>query len=131
MQCAIELEGDVKATIFSSRPAGRTYKTTAITRRLKNNPNKLKRRGDRLIIGYNFHRASAEGQAPAIRTGGLINSIRAQKIAELRARVIVGKDYGAILDDPRGLNRPFFQKTLKKRLPVYLARIRREIRKQT
>lgn len=131
MQCAIELEGDIKATIFTSRPAGRTYKTTAITRKLKRNPNNLRRRGDRLIIGYNFHRASARGQAPAIRTGGLVNSIRAQRIAELRARVIVGKAYGAILDDPNGLNRPFFQSTLRKRLPVYLARIRREMKKQT
>jgi hypothetical protein len=61
-----------------------------------------------LIVGYNFHRASRAGQPPAILTGRLINSIRAYRVAEFKYRVGTSVVYAIYLDDPNGLNRPFF-----------------------
>lgn len=87
LQSAAELESRIKRKILDSRPAGRVY-------------GRGKRR---------FHRASARGQAPAVDTGGLLNSIRARKIGLLKAVVATSKIYAARLDDQNRLNRPFFQ----------------------
>lgn len=132
----LELERDIKTTISSSKPAGRTYRRTRIVR----NPSKSRPSGLRkyataggktkVIVGYNFHRASRRGQAPAIDTGRLINSIRMQKVSQLRVKVATSVLYAPILDDPAGLDRPFFESTVKANRTKYLKRIRREMLKK-
>jgi hypothetical protein len=87
-QSALELEGEIKRTILESTPRGRIY-----------------RRGSK---GKRLHRASAPGQPPAVDTAGLINSIRAKKILDLKASVSTSKKYAPTLDDKQKLNRPFF-----------------------
>lgn len=136
-ESALDLEGDIKDTISTSRPRGRTYATTAIVSSRKSSFGLgLKQRTatsgkKRNIIGFNFHRASAKGQPPAIKTGGLINSIRTKKVAQLRARVFSGKNYGGVLDAKDGLDRPFFVVTVKRENPKYLARVRKEMNSLT
>lgn len=107
---ALELERDIKQNIAASVPAGRTYRRTAIVRASsrRNSGLKLKKRGNNVIVGYNFHRASRIGQAPAIDSGRLLNSIRGIKTGPVNARVNVGVNYGQPLDDPAYLDRPFF-----------------------
>lgn len=110
MRAALEFETDVKTNIQRSIPGGRTYKTTPIVRRStrRNSNLGLRRRPGGLVVGYNFHRASRRGQPPAILSGRLINSIRSRRLGPSSARAFVGALYGLILDDPQGLDRPFF-----------------------
>jgi hypothetical protein len=65
-------------------------------------------RKGRLVVGSTFYRASAPGQPPAIRTGRLLNSIGSRRIGPTAARVSVSVEYALPLDDPDGLDRPFF-----------------------
>lgn len=110
MRAALEFETDVKTNIQRSIPGGRTYRTTAIVRATtkKRSGLGLRNRGNRQIVGYNFHRASKRGQPPAILSGRLINSIRTKRLGPISARVFVGVLYGLYLDDPNILDRPFF-----------------------
>lgn len=123
----VELEGEMKNNIRVSVPGGRTYRKGAIVRPLsrRNSTLRLRRRGDKVIVGYNFHRASRRGQAPAILSGRLINSIRGRRIAPFRGRVGVGVEYALPLDDPQGLDRPFFTSQVEKFRPVFYENIRR------
>jgi hypothetical protein len=135
-ESALSLEGDIKDVIASSRPAGRTYRLGAITSNRKSSQglglkSRNKNGKKQTIVGANFHRASAKGQPPAIRTGGLLNSIRTKKIAQLRAKVFVGKFYGGILDAKDGLDRPFFAVTVEKQKEIYLERMRAEMKRLT
>jgi hypothetical protein len=127
---AAELEADIKENMAASIPAGRTYRTTAIVRRSTRATAglKLRGRGRRgLIVGANFHRASAPGQPPAIRTGRLINSIRGRLVGLRSARVTVGVGYGLPLDDPEGLNRPFFHSRAILYRPRFVENVRQAI----
>jgi hypothetical protein len=127
-QGGAELEAEIKQTIRESQPAGRTYRRRAITKATSRNlPAGLRKRNNRFIVGSEFHRASRRGQPPAIDTAGLINSIRGRKTGPMKTTVSVGKRYGAILDDPNGLNRPFFRSTVKAYLPRFKDKIRKVI----
>ena len=92
LQSAAELESRIKLRILNSTPRGRMYK-----------------RGNN-----RFHRASARGQAPAVDSGNLINSIRARKTGFLSAVVATGNNYAAWLDDKNKLDRPFFNSEAEK-----------------
>lgn len=114
----LDLESDIKTNlqINAQKAAGKTYRRGRITKAASKITKAINLRhfvtakgNERAIIGYKFHRASAKGQSPATDTGGLIGSVAGRDLAELRARVSVGKKYGAILDDPTKLNRPFFK----------------------
>jgi hypothetical protein len=107
-QSGAELEGEIKQTMLPStrkeQPSGRTYRKGPIVKRatkalLKLGLRKQKGRTDKVIAGANFHRASAPGQAPAVDSGGLVNSIRAKKTGEMKSKVSSSKDYAAALDD--------------------------------
>lgn len=112
-----ELEAEIKQVILSSIPGGKTYRRGAIRRRIakrdleffRSNRKIFKRKFTSLyrettVVGYSFHRASAPGQAPAVDSGGLLNSIRAKKRGMMRVRVSVGKKYGAVLDGGATIN---------------------------
>lgn len=129
---AIELVNEVKMVLQdgNQRASGRTYRRSAVTVKASSKTqalglkNLITRGGNkRAITAYKFHRASAPGNPPAIDQGGLINSIASTNLDELKSRVFVGKNYGAVLDDPNGLNRPFFRVTVKKFLPKFKASI--------
>jgi hypothetical protein len=76
---------------------GRTYRRGAITRKRKKGP---------VVVGYKFHRASAPGEAPAVDTGKLINSIETSMYGETMATVSASAMYAAALEER--MNRPFF-----------------------
>lgn len=126
---ALQLERNIKENISSGRKTGRTYKRAALVRATSKRTAGLKlvprSGGSRVVVGYTFHRASRRGESPAIDTGGLINSIRTTKLNRLRYRIGVGKDYGLPLDDPDGLDRPFFASQVEKFRPVFFENIRR------
>ena len=52
-----------------------------------------------------IHQASARGEAPANETGALVASIVIERPSRLRRRVVVGEEYGAILELRK--SRPF------------------------
>lgn len=123
-----ELEGLIKATMLPGTrkkgPSGRTYRRSAITKRatkanLAMGLKRQKGNQNRVVAGSNFHRASAPGEAPAVDTGGLVNSIRAQKTGEMRSEVSTGKKYAGRLDDSKKLNRPFFATTAEAFRPKF------------
>lgn len=127
-QSGAELETEIKQTMLpgtrKSPPAGKTYRRRAITkaatkRNLATGLKRSRKNKNRVIAGSEFHKASKRGQAPAIDTGGLVNSIRAQKTGLMRSRVSVGKAYADELDDPNKLDRPFFRSTVRKYLPRF------------
>lgn len=126
-----ELEADIKTNIQRSRPTGRTYRRAPIVRKESRRNSGLRLRklrrpgGSVLIVGYTFHRASAPGQPPAINSSRLINSIRGLKIAKFRFRINVGVEYGLPLDDPAGLNRPFFSSRVDRYRPIFFNNVRR------
>lgn len=116
-ESAIELESEIKQTILDSTPRGRLYRRGAITKRASKNNSFLRKvagNSKRVIAGSKFHRASAKGQPFATDTGGLLNSIRAKKTAELKAKVATNKNYAPRLDDKNKLDRPFFESTAEK-----------------
>lgn len=77
--------------IKDSKPTGNIYRIRLASGRIKK------------------HQASAIGQAPAILSRNLIDSIRKVKVKRYTWRIRVDMYYGAILDAEDGLNRPFFQ----------------------
>lgn len=123
---AAELERDVKENIQRSKPAGKTYRTNAITARPSRNRAgvNLRKRGGNLIVGFRFHRASAPGQPPAIRTGRLINSIGARRVGPMRYRVGTSVNYALPLDARTGLNRPFFRSRVYLYRPRFIENMR-------
>lgn len=126
-----ELERDIKENIQQSTPAGRTYRRGAIIRKPSRRTAGLglqnASRGRGIIVGFKFHRASARGQAPAIDTGRLINSIAARRIGIMRARVGVSVSYALPLDDPEGLYRPFFSSRVRLYRSRYFVNIRKAL----
>jgi hypothetical protein len=124
---AAQLERDIKENIQRSIPSGRTYRRTPIVRKesRRNSTLKLRQARGGLIVGFTFHRASRPGQPPAIDTGRLINSIRGMQISKFQHRINVGAEYGLPLDDPEGLDRPFFTTRVEKFRPVFFENIRK------
>ncbi len=73
----------------------------------------------RAIVGYKFHRASAPGEAPAVDTASVINSIRA-KPKGLRA-TITANEVAVILEEK--MNRPAFAPAVEKVRPGFIAQV--------
>lgn len=124
-----ELEAEIKETIIKSTPLGRTYRRAAITKRaskanLAIGLKRSRKNSSRVVAGSEFHRASRRGQPPARDTGQLINSIRARRSGMMRTTVAAGVRYAEILDDPKRLDRPFFQVTAKAFVPKFKDKIR-------
>lgn len=86
-----QLESEIKQTVLNSAPRGKFY-----------------RRGKRV------HRASAKGQPFASDTGATLYATRSKKTGAMRNRVFNSKKHAKILDDKKGLNRPFFGSTAEK-----------------
>jgi hypothetical protein len=126
---ALRLEREIKLAITTSTPAGRAYRSGRLTSGAKKfagqglRTYKTAKGNSRFIIGSKFHRASARDQAPAVRAGGLLNANRAQKLGELKFRVINSKKYAGVLDSPQGLNRPFFNSVVNRFRPGYFRRL--------
>lgn len=77
-------------TSMTGAKHGRTYRKGAIKGRSKAD------RGS--TIGYKFHRASAPGEAPAVDTGVLMNSIRVQMTSDVEGMVYTNTDYAPVLE---------------------------------
>lgn len=123
-----EFEADVKENMSASIPRGKTYKIGNITgaATAANRGLKLRKAANgKLIIGARYHRASAKGQPPARRSGRLINSIRGRFVGPFKVRVGTGVRYAIPLDDPAGLDRPFFMS----RAELYRARYKENMRR--
>lgn len=126
---AATLERLIKEFIANSRPAGRLYRRNAITRRAtaqtdRQGLRRARTNQNRAVVGFNFHRASAKGQPPAILSGRLLNSIRARKISDFKYRVASSVVYSIILDNPNGLDRQFFIIVAREFEKEFHARIR-------
>lgn len=123
-EAAFGLEAALKELLTGSR-SGRTYRRKAITRAVGRRGKVL--RGSRTqgtesgkrreIIGYQFYRASAPGEAPGTDTGNLANSIMARVIGDGAAEVSLAF-YAAYFDPVR----PFIQRGIDKIKPT-LARL--------
>lgn len=131
-QTTLDYEAAVKEQMRAPKH-GRTYRRGRITRADSSKlPKGLKRyqtaKGNtRAIVGYKLHRASAAGEAPAVDTGNLINSIQG-KPEGLIGRVVVGALYGAILEYKK--NRSVFEPTLERMRPGFIAAIDEEVSRQ-
>jgi hypothetical protein len=113
---AAELVTRIKEADAASVPRGRTYRIGSIRRAAskRNDVQGLRTRTTaagnlQRVVGSTFYRASAPGQRPAIKSGRLINSIRAEQIGAFKYRVGSSLYYAVVLDDPNRLNRPFFK----------------------
>jgi hypothetical protein len=63
--------------------------------------------GGRAFRGGGRYRASAKGEAPAIRSGRLFNSIKESYPDKLTGVITVDTHYAAYLEPPAPLDRPF------------------------
>lgn len=68
------------------------------------------------------HQASARGEAPANRDGDLADSITIERPSSTKRRVVVGEEYGAILELRKG--RAFLLPAFYRSVPVMRARLR-------
>lgn len=73
-------------------------------------------KGQKVAAAIRLHRASAPGEAPAIDTGNLVNSIEAVRIGNAHWRVNVYAEYGAFLEfgTSRMQPRPFLRPACRK-----------------
>lgn len=63
--------------------------------------------GGRVFRGGGRYRASAKGEAPAIRSGRLFNSIKESYPDKLTGIITIDTPYAAYLEPPATLDRPF------------------------
>ncbi len=63
--------------------------------------------GGRVFRGGGRYRASARGEAPAIRSGRLFNSIRETYPKKTEGIITIDTPYAAYLEPPATLDRPF------------------------
>lgn len=77
--------------------------------------------------GAGAHQASAPGEAPAVDTGKLKNSIRARFPKRCRAVVNVAAEYGAALEfgTRKIAARPFMRPAAEKALPAFVEACKR------
>ena len=75
------------------------------------------------------HQASAPGQAPAIDTGNLVNSIRHQRVGQENARTYTNTEYAAHLEfgTAKMAPRPFMTPAMMKSIDYMAKRSRLEI----
>jgi hypothetical protein len=62
-------------------------------------------------------------------TGNTLNSIRAKRTGEMKAKVSSGSKIAEILDNPNKLDRPFFKSVAEKFKPKFKANISETIKK--
>ena len=109
-QTAEAIRADAVVRIQSGPKTGKTYRRGAVKRTVKEGG---KRAGQlaamglkgvtadsktTFVTGYKLHQASAPGQAPATDLGNLAGSIQTQKTGPLEAEVVVGAEYGEVLE---------------------------------
>lgn len=92
-----ELKQAVRERIIKSKPSGKTHRRLNVS-------NISSRRGE--------HRASRRGQAPAIDSGKLLNSINEKRTGEFSGEVSVNTEYAAILEEK--MDRPYVKPTADK-----------------
>lgn len=63
--------------------------------------------GGRVFRGGGRYRASAKGEAPAIRSGRLFNSIKESYPSKTEGIITIDTPYAAYLEPPAPLDRPF------------------------
>lgn len=139
-QSGAELESLIKQKILTGSKTGKTYRRGAVRKKIatrdlsfyRSNRKVFKRKFTSLVrettvVGYNFHRASARGEAPANDTGGLANATRSKKTGEMRNKVSNSKKYASRLDAKEGLNRPFFESTAEEYKPKFLENLEEAI----
>jgi hypothetical protein len=77
-------------TSMSGAKHGLTYRRGAI---------KSRRKADKgQVIGYKFHRASSPGEAPAVDTGALMNSVKAEMVGTIEGVVYTNMQYAVVLE---------------------------------
>lgn len=120
------VERDVKEQMQAPK-RGRVYARGAITRAATKGTRALglrERAGKngkrRAITGYKIHRASAPGEAPAIDTGQLVNSVRSQ-IKGLVGRIRATAAHASRLEFL--MRRPSFGPALERERPRFLRRV--------
>jgi HK97 gp10 family phage protein len=76
---------------------------------------------------YGTHQASAPGEAPAIDTGHLVNSIQIERTGQAQRTITVGVDYGLALEmGTRNMAaRPSMRPALEKEAPTFRAAVGR------
>jgi len=96
------IEARAKASMSGAKH-GRTYRRGAIRSRRKADKGQ--------VIGYKFHRASAPGEAPAIDTGALVNSVRSEMVGPTEGIVFSNLQTAVILEfgSSRMAARPFME----------------------
>jgi HK97 gp10 family phage protein len=77
--------------------------------------------GQKIATAFRFHRASAPGEAPAIDTGHLVNSIQIEKTGQAQRTITVGAGYALALElgTRRMAARPSMRPALEKEYPVF------------
>ncbi len=75
------------------------------------------------VVAYRFHRASAPGEAPAIDTGHLTNSLQVRQAAPLTDEVTAGAGYAWYLE--KRLNRQFLGPSMRDEEPAFRAGVNR------
>lgn len=121
-ETAFDIEADVKAKMRAPKH-GRTYKRGHVTRKASRNTRALGLREvtsskgfQRAVVGYNFHRASAPGEAPAVDQSTLINSIKTVP-SGTRATVTASAPQAEALEFKRG--RAVFGPALERARPQF------------
>lgn len=120
--------GEDAETSMSGEKHGRLYRIKAMTVGAKGRRGKgliaagAKARNGRVTVGYKVHRASAAGEAPAIDTGNLANSIQTRKTGQGSAVVEVGAEYGLPLElgTRKMAARPFMRPAADRGWPKFL-----------
>lgn len=121
------IEREAKEAILAPGRTGRTYRRAKITRAASG---RLKAAGfrtyttkndkERAIVGYEFHRASARGEAPASDSGTLVNRIRGKMTGNFSGEIEFGTAYAALLEAE--MDRPYInlsiERALDKAMPV-------------
>lgn len=104
---AQDLEQALKDNINDSTPAGRLYK--------RRPPGSSGGRGSRRAIVQSIEViASEQGQPPARVFSRLYNSIVAKRVqGKLSIIAMANAPGAAVLDDPDGLNRPYFRSVIQ------------------
>lgn len=131
-EAAFEIERTVKEAMQAPKH-GRTYRRGRVTRAFSSNlpkglrTYKTEKGNRRAIVGYKLHRASAPGEAPAVDTSSVINSILTVPDG-LRA-TITANEVAAILEEK--MNRPAFGPAVEKMRPGFITKCDSAIRRLT
>jgi hypothetical protein len=112
-ETALEIESDIKADMAGAKH-GRTYRR----RRTRDSKGRFVKRGSAVT-----HTASAPGEAPAIDTGALANSVQAEMDGPLAAEIGTPQEYAPPLEGE--MNRPAFGRASKKAGRVFQRRAER------